>query len=137
MHIYVFLNKYCLNQQSIFKKNILVMTYSVYISSPFVLMSTHSVTGQFRVFRRWTIATDMARKPNFTQLEIETLIEEVQKNREILNSSFSNVSTNAKKTTHLDKYCIKGTLIHFYKYLKIMYNFLNFGGIQTVHICNI
>jgi hypothetical protein len=39
----------------------------------------------------------MARKPNFTQLEIETLIEEVQKNREILNSSFSNVSTNAKK----------------------------------------
>ncbi|XP_062615402.1 myb/SANT-like DNA-binding domain-containing protein 4 [Saccostrea cucullata] len=39
----------------------------------------------------------MARKPNFSQLEIETIIEEVQNNSDIINSSFSNVSTNASK----------------------------------------
>ncbi|XP_062575788.1 myb/SANT-like DNA-binding domain-containing protein 4 [Saccostrea cucullata] len=39
----------------------------------------------------------MARKPNFSSLEIETLIEEFQNHKEVLNSSFNNTSTNASK----------------------------------------
>ena len=39
----------------------------------------------------------MALKPNFSSLEIETLIEELQNHKEILNSSFTNTSTNASK----------------------------------------
>uniref|UniRef100_A0A8W8K7K0 Myb/SANT-like DNA-binding domain-containing protein n=1 Tax=Magallana gigas TaxID=29159 RepID=A0A8W8K7K0_MAGGI len=39
----------------------------------------------------------MARKPNYTNIEIETLIEEVQNNKDILNSAFSNIATNSSK----------------------------------------
>eukprot|EP00105_Crassostrea_gigas_P046011 XP_019930159.1 PREDICTED: t-SNARE domain-containing protein 1 [Crassostrea gigas] len=39
----------------------------------------------------------MARKPNYTKIEIETLIEKVQNNKDILNSAFSNIATNSSK----------------------------------------